>query len=95
MDMALLSTEVLAAIGVAVVVVIVSLIFLARPRGKEADLVSQLKSARAEIRDLLDTINCGAPRIATQKAHVVAAVGYKCGSSVRLPPLLKGFLCHV
>lgn len=53
--------EVLLAVGVAVVVVILSLIFLARARGKDkdADLLDQLRSARVEIRDLLDTINCG------------------------------------
>lgn len=51
--------EVLLAVGIAVVVVILSLIFLARPKGKDADLLDQLRSARLEIRDLLDTINCG------------------------------------
>lgn len=56
-----LTSEMLLAVGVAVVVVIVSLIFLARARGKgkDADLLDQLRSARVEIRDLLETINCG------------------------------------
>lgn len=51
--------EVLLAVGIAVVVVILSIIFLAWPKVKDADLLDQLRSARLEIRDLLDKINCG------------------------------------
>lgn len=57
----LFAVENLVAIVVAAVVVAVSVYFLTRPKGKEADLRSQLKSARQEIRTLLDLVNCGEP----------------------------------
>ena len=89
-----LTPEVLLAVGIAVVVVIVSLIFLARPKGKDADLLDQLRSARVEIRDLLDSINCGTflrppwwPKYSCSSiaSHLIATVRWykSCGAAAR------------
>lgn len=101
-----LTPEVLLAVGIAVVVAIVSLVFLARPKGKDADLLDQLRSARVEIRDLLDKINCGTsllPPWRGSHSAAVLAMGH-CVTSfrVKLQPVegslllfTKPYLCWV